>query len=153
MIPVHAHNLDAADVVGEQAVEREFVQQVAVGLDHQLRRAAVALVQAREGVEQKLWPVQHFTAREDDAVEGNVAELREVGEAAVDLLCRQAGGTGSRIDVAVGVALIAVPRRHHLVNRLHVRSSMRRAPDPPHRRQARSILKSLATQGVNLVFW
>jgi hypothetical protein len=122
MIFIHAGDVDAADVGRQQPVEHGLVQQVAVGLHHEFRRPAPAVVETSQRVEEKFRPDEYLAAGQDDAVEGDVLGPGEVADACRHLVASQPVGPGLGVVVAVGAALVAVAR-HHPVDRFHGRSS------------------------------
>src|SRR5262249_41162409 len=77
---------------------------------HQLRVLAVALVQARQGMQEQLRPNQHFTPRENDPAHRNVVRVGQVVHALRGLLRRQSGRPRLRVVVAVPAALVAIAR-------------------------------------------
>jgi hypothetical protein len=62
----------------QQAVQHGVVEEVAVGLDQELRAVAEVVVEAGERVEEQVGPDEHLAARHDDAIDGDVVGVGQV---------------------------------------------------------------------------
>jgi len=105
---VHAGDVDALNVVIEKTVEHRPVEQIAIGLDHELGRFWVAIKEAAKGMEQQVGPDEDFPAGQNDPIYGDLGGVGQVMDASRDLIEGQAGGIWLGIVVAVGTPLIAI---------------------------------------------